>query len=301
MRNHVLIILWLAITFATGCREQPAGTSGSAATATEPRIVSLSPAISRTLVDLELDHLIVGRTPFCDALNHDIPVVGDLHDLNYEALIRVRPTHILIQPPASGVNTQLVQLAQERGWSLHMWRLERLEDIATLIGDLPSAIFQEDLETQSNALERSLALIEQFIELQEVEARRALPPTTLLLVGVDPVTAFGTETYLHEVLLMVGGRNAAQHASYPQYTLEDISKMNPQQVILVRPNAATNDLAPLGPILSMNIDAVNENRLAVLTHPDALLPSSGVIGVAEELREILDTFQNNDEAADGHR
>ncbi|MCA9290710.1 MAG: hypothetical protein KDA25_06255, partial [Phycisphaerales bacterium] len=78
---------------------------GEAPTTTTPRpgavrVVSLSPAISSTLRDLGLDPLVVGRTPWCDALDPDVPVVGTLLDVDAERLARLRPTHILVQPPA---------------------------------------------------------------------------------------------------------------------------------------------------------------------------------------------------------
>jgi len=45
-----------------------------------------------------------------------------------------------------------------------------------------------------------------------------------------------------------------------------------------------------GPLGELNIKAVQSRRFAVLTHPDAWLPSTGVIGVTEELRGILQQF-----------
>src|SRR5436190_23420947 len=46
--------------------------------ATTVRLVSLSPAITRTLVDFHLESNIVGRTPHCYSVDKSIPVVGDL-------------------------------------------------------------------------------------------------------------------------------------------------------------------------------------------------------------------------------
>lgn len=294
MRTHLAILLVQGVLLLSGCSETPSSPAGAASEATGAhhiRIVSLSPAISRTLVDLDIADLIVGRTPYCASLDRAIPVVGDLHDLDYEMLIRVRPTHVLVQPPASGINPRVVEMAEKRNWSLHMWRLDRFTDIGELVKDLPNVVFTNSIEGKYHALVRASELLDGMLKIVEsYDPDAPSSPRTLLIFGVDPVSAFGTETYLYEVFAALGGRNATDVKGYPQFTLEDVARMNPEAVILVRPGVERDDRAVFGPIARMEIDAVKHDRLAVLTHPDALLPSSAVIGVAEELQAILQEF-----------
>src|SRR6185503_20277445 len=117
----------------------PASGSDAAAIATtsELRIVSLSPAITRTLIDFSVHRSIVGRTPHCESIDPAVPIVGDLFNLDYERLIAVKPTHVLVQPPAAGLDPKLEQLAAERGWKLGSWKLNDRDDIETLVRDLP--------------------------------------------------------------------------------------------------------------------------------------------------------------------
>ena len=131
---------------AAGCEQRGEGTeqpprqqdggaesAGVAPQQLQLRIVSLSPAVSRTLVDLGLDETVVGRTPFCDALDAGVQIVGDLHELNYEMLVQLQPTHVLVQPPASGPKPELVAECAARGYDLLTWHLNGLRDIEQMV------------------------------------------------------------------------------------------------------------------------------------------------------------------------
>jgi ABC-type hemin transport system substrate-binding protein len=120
---RITVAVWM-VWAAAGCGlEEPGGTDTAAPGPVEPpRIVSLSPALSRTLVDLGLADHVVGRTAYCASLDPAIPIVGDLYELDYERLIRLEPTHVLLQPAsATGVDPQLRRLAEERGWTIGAW------------------------------------------------------------------------------------------------------------------------------------------------------------------------------------
>ena len=132
----------IAAAFIVGCRQKygPITTTPG-----EPRIVSLSPAVSRTLVDFGLDDLIVGRSPWCASLDPAIPVAGDLYTIDYERLIRLRPTHVLVQPPAStGLDPALQRLATEHGWVIGQWTFNTLDDITRMVRDLPGVLYPDD-------------------------------------------------------------------------------------------------------------------------------------------------------------
>jgi ABC-type hemin transport system substrate-binding protein len=294
-------VLLLASLLVVGCGQADRGEVDLSDDPPMLRIVSLSPAISRTLIDLELDEYLVGRTPFCDAVDRSISVVGDLLDLNMELLVRVRPTHVLLQPPAGGINPALVRLANERGWAIGAWHLDTIDDVRVMIGELPDVISDGDLlDDEQHLVLRAAELLQQIDDSLKEDADAFRGPA-LLVFGLEPVTVFGEGTYLDEVLTALGGRNVITHRGYPQFSLEDIARMKPEAVILVAPRAA-NEQSPrerLGAIARLDIPAVRNERLAVLDHPDGLLPSSGIIGVAQAMRELLTAMRESsvDEAS----
>ncbi len=283
--STILLGMSLALTlaFTGGCERTKPAPPPHADDAL--RIISLSPAISRTLVDLGVDDAIVGRTPFCESIDQAIPVVGDLHDLDYERLLRVRPTHLLVQPQASGMDSRLLELAEDNQWFIGAWRLNDMADVQTMLGELPETLGRNDLIAR--AVELHIMIDEALQPASEQWTGRVL-----LVAGLNPVGAFGTGTYLHDVLTSLGASNALTLANYPQLTLEDITRLNPQAIILVRPGADhdTDAFAAAGSLARLQIDAVADGRIGVLTHPDAFMPSTGIIGVAAEMRTLLETF-----------
>ena len=81
------------------------------------RIVSLSTALTRIAVDPGCGDLIVGRTRFCKSVDSAIPVIGDHFAQDFESLVRVRPTPILIQPPRNDSPSALAEQSGIQSWT----------------------------------------------------------------------------------------------------------------------------------------------------------------------------------------
>jgi ABC-type hemin transport system substrate-binding protein len=256
-----------------------------------PRVVSLSPAISRTLVDFGLQGQVVGRSAFCASLDAGIPVVGDLHELDLERLIRLHPTHLLLQPPSGApADPELARLAQAQGWSVSRWSIDSLDDIRQMIAGLPEALFAADDPRRAEAAQRSG-------ELAGAIATSLAPPATggppwlgrtLLVVATDPVLVAGRGTYLDECLAALGATNATTARGWPELSLEDVARLDPEAIVLVRDTEGESEaLRAAGPLGRLDTTARRDGRIAILRHPDALLPSSAVAGVAAELAAVL--------------
>lgn len=280
------------MAWLSGCGDRASSESASAASSADQaiRIVSLSPAISRTLVDFGFESLIVGRTPHCESLDRSIPAVGDLLNIDYERLARLHPTHILVQPPSAGIDPQLVELAQQRKWRIGQWRLNTIEDIEELVCELPGVLYEHDSAAMEAAAQRAAELLNEIAEAVSPGDGNVFAGRTMLVHGVDPVLASGVGTYLHDVLIAVGGRNAVDGSGWVSLSMEDVVRLNPEAIVIV--TYASTDRQPdafelAGPLATLEIDAARNRRIAVVSHPDAFMPCSGVVDVAKELRRIL--------------
>lgn len=295
----VLVAIIAAWVFAlAACDHKPVASTQPAAS--QLRIVSLSPALSRTLVDLGLGGSVVGRTPYCSSLDQSIPVVGDLQTIDYEALVRMDPTHILVQPPAGGVDPHLVEVARQRGWTIADWHLNDLEDIRRTLRETPERLYSTESPQRAEVSRHASDL------LADLDSALALPDErppyrgrTLMVSAVDPVMAFGSGTYLDDILRALGGVNVIADRGWVQLSLEDIVRLAPEAIILVKPGALEVDLqADLGPLATIGVPANSSGHRALLAHPDAFLPSSSVAGVAEQMRAILTRFAESTIASD---
>lgn len=293
--NFIIRVLGLCILTFSGCggASEPQSNPGQQGVA--PRIVSLSPAISRTLVDFGLEDQIVGRTPYCESIPKDIPIVGDLVHLDYEMLIRVNPTHVLLQPPSSGIDQTLVKLATDRNWLIEWWKLDTIDDIEQMVREIPVVLFEHDQERLKEAANHAARITNEFAISLSPAGQHAYQGRTLIMSGLDPVLAYGPGTFPYEMYRSLGGVNVVEAEGYPTYSLEDVVRLNPEAIVIIKPYAeeGTDPLSLLGALAESPIEAVQSGRLGLLTHPDALLPSTGLIEVAKELREILATFTAN--------
>ncbi len=297
MRNSTPILVLraavvsLLIGGAIGCSDYPEPPIESASDG-RLRIVSLSPAISRTLVDFDLHTRVVGRTPFCFAIDGAVPVVGDVTTIAYERLIRQRPTHVLAQPPSAGIDPKLIELAADRNWTLGLWsKLNGVEDIKRLIQELPGILFVEGSTGFKSASQRSDHLLDALVKsLDPPESEPLFRGRMLVLSGLEPVMAFGHGTYLHDMLTRFGSQNIVTSDGWVQLSMEDIVRLDPEAILLVLDvpsSRAPPTTQALGMIRDLNVAAVREERLAVLAHRDSLLPSSGIIPVANSMRALL--------------
>lgn len=291
-RLVALLVLSVCLVSSTSCRRAP---SNSAAIQPQAvRIVSLSPAISRTLVDVNVQDKVVGRTPYCAALNPSIPTVGDLVNIDYEQLVRLKPTHVLVQPPQAGVDQHLIELAQQHGWKIQQWALNNIDDIETLVRELPAALFADGTPEFAACGERSAEVLNQIAAALTPGAQPIFRGRILMVYSLSPISVFGTETYLDDVLRAMGGSNAVTDRGWIGLSLEDVVRVNPDAMIAVRPEMQYVDYrAALGPLWDVEVQATVNRSLAVMNHPEAFLPSTSIIEVAKQLREILERFEAN--------
>ncbi|MCC7388383.1 MAG: hypothetical protein IT431_06405 [Phycisphaerales bacterium] len=276
MPRLALAILLLCLGACARREPAPAGQ-------TQPRIVVLSPALAVILTDMGLAPEIVGRHGWDRVLDPAIPVCGEQQAINYEALHRARPTHVLTEWGSRELPARLTGTAQRDGFMLRDFRLLTLADIDKAAGALAEMFPHADAD---DGIARFHALV----------ASPAPEPVwtgrVLLLMGVSPITALGPGSAHHELLERAGGVPALTEGS-PYMTLhaEDVLRLAPDAIVLIRTGNAeahADPLDALGPaIRGLDIPAVADRRVALLDDPLALIPSTRLGALADELRRTL--------------
>jgi ABC-type hemin transport system substrate-binding protein len=241
------------------------------------------------LVDLGLGGQIVGRTPFCDSIPESVPVVGSLLDVDYEKLLQVAPTHLLVQPAQSGTDPELERLAAEHDWVLIEQGLDGLEDVETLLLSLVASLKLPPAPEVQALSERCTASAHVLRTLRATAEPGPTSLKTLILVGIEPLTAAGTDTFLSEMFAAAGAANAIDATGYPELTLEDLATLDPEAIVLLRETAPSDaDTATvLAPLTSSPTRAARQARVVIHTDPDSMLPSTRAPLVVERLRGLL--------------
>lgn len=289
----MLSLLSAALVAACAERSHPPAAAPTDEAQGVPRIVALSPAVAVTLRDLGLEERIVGRHAWDLVLDRSMPVCGDQSGINYESLLAVRPTHVILEWGARDLPARLVDLADANGWSVHTVRLLSLADIRAFAADAAAEFAPED--PHAAEVVSSLDRISDGVD--RIGAGRVL-----LLLSASPPAALGPGSYHHEILSLLGGVPALEQGQpYVTLNAEDVLRLAPDGIVLIAPRSPgapdtgepTWDeiAARLGRLAQLPIPAVERRRVGVIDDPLALIPSTAAVAFAELLRAILDDWR----------
>ncbi len=323
MRIARLSVFFVLLTLLVACGSN--ASSGSTASRKQnaaesegerPRFAVFSPAIGVMLRDLGFEDDIVGRHSFDTALSESIPVIGTHIEIDDEMLINADPSVLIFEDNSVGIPQRIVDLAEQRGWMIWTYRLESLDDIAITLDDLYLKLvgFPGDANSDNDPTTFEINPTKRFdIDLPSARLARAWSPMgrgaqiagrTLLLAGVDPPGAMGPGSFHAQMIERMGISPALDDGGmWQEMDLEDILVLAPDSILIFDPreNAADSIGAPepmswaqiqesLGPIASLPIPAIERQRVAVITHRQALLPSSTLGQVADEVRAAIGSW-----------
>lgn len=296
--NHRLAAV-LAFTMCLAALIVPACKRAAPAAPAKPspgmRIVCLSPAVTDLLISLDLGDRVVGRDTWEEQLPDSIPRVGDLTSINLEAVVALAPTDIVLQAGKIGAPPRLEEVARQRGWNLINLQIDGLPDVQRAIGTLVEQLsFAEEAQSREVAAQRAQELVHEI-----GQALAPLPAAVtdrlgsiMVLYFTDPPSAYGPGSYVSDILESLGGRNVLTGGAWQELDLERVAASKPWALIIAEPEAGeelkAHPKGALGSLARVNLDCVRAGRLAVLSHPRSQLPGASVIGVAQELRTILE-------------
>ena len=265
------------------------------------RIVSLSPAISQMLIDMDVADKIVGVAEQDAAAPPGLPVVGNFLDVNTEKLFALEPTHVLTMAGYGGVPDSLSKHAQAMGLLVVGYPVPRsIEQISTIIVDETAnhSAGPRDLGTLLGLQERARALTGRMRSrlelLRSLTATSSQQPRVLLVFSVDPnVMASGPGTVLDSLLGYVGAVNAAAEATStaPTFDREKLLATDPDVVLLLLPDApplkGIDEDSRLAAFRGLDIAAVRTGRIHLINDSFALLPSSTAPRIATAIARTI--------------
>ncbi len=269
-----------------------------------PRIAALSPGIAQVLADAGLSHLIVARHGFDRWSDPALPVCGDQSGIDYEALLRVQPTHVLLQWGARDLPPRLAALAKSQKWIVRDVAMLSLEQVRTAANEI-EAEFGAWATPAGGEKSRGSAALEHALKPID---RAADAGRVLILYGTSPPTVLGPGSYHHEMLVSLGGVPAITRGS-PFITLdaEDLIRIDPDVIIAVQPRVSgetTSGLArhgeaakrALGGLARLPLKAVKAERCYLIDDPRGLLPGTNLARVARAIGDCLRRSRTDDDS-----
>jgi len=230
-RIFMLVVAVVAIFtgshFLRQCLSSPVSKQTSA-----QRIIALSPSAVEIIYQLGLDDRLVGVSRFCkypdDAKSK--PVVGGYLDLDFEAVLRLKPDCVILLVEQHALAERLNQLGINTISVDHA----STSGIVNSITDIGKAFGKHD---ESNSITSSIEKRVQAI----TERGKQIAPKPRVLVCItrdtnsdhpDRVIAAGNAGVHQEYITMAGGINAYQGSvAYPALSREKLIQLNPDIII----------------------------------------------------------------------
>ncbi|MBW2568936.1 MAG: cobalamin-binding protein [Deltaproteobacteria bacterium] len=192
------------------------------------RIVSLAPSITEIIYALGQEHRLTGVTRFSDFPPEaaKLPKVGSFVRLDLERIAALKPDLCIATKDG---NPRAV--------------VERLESLQIPVYVVNPRDFDSVMETVVeigaflNAGKEAKTLVQNMCSrIQQVErlvAKASSRPRVFYQVGIFPIVSAGSNTFIHELILLAGGENLAQGpVSYPRFSREQVLVLSPEVFII---------------------------------------------------------------------
>ncbi|HIJ57343.1 MAG TPA: cobalamin-binding protein [Deltaproteobacteria bacterium] len=197
-------------------------------THTPQRLVSLAPSITEIIFALGRQHLLKGVTRFSDyPLDaKKLPKVGSYVHLDLERIVALKPDICIAIK--DGNPKAIIDRLESLGipvYAIHPLNvaavMKTIQDIGRLLG----------------AGEKAHHLVENMqLRLQRVESivsRTASRPGVFFQIGISPIVSVGTDTFIHELIVLAGGKNLAEGpVPYPRFSREQVLGLSPEILIV---------------------------------------------------------------------
>jgi iron complex transport system substrate-binding protein len=225
-----LMALLLAGSILTGCKQDVPRHN-----APYPRTVSFSPAITTMLFEMGLSDHIVGVTSYCAVPEEvDIPVVGNQLNIRAEPIVAVEPDVLFTQTTPNRFETIRKLRPDIR---IEYFRIETLTDIGDTMARVATALGRE-----KEGDEARRTFLAQLDAVRDRVAGRPRPRVIFVMGHYNPSTA-GRATFIHELIDVAGGTNAAaeRYDGWKSTGIESILELAPDVIVCLSEAAAADE------------------------------------------------------------
>ncbi len=192
------------------------------------RVVALAPSITEIVFALGQEGRLSGVTRFSDypEAAARLPKVGSYVHLDLERIAALAPD--LCIAVKDGNPIEVVRRLESLGIPVFAVDPRNLDTVLTAI---------ERIGVLLNASARAEALTREMAGRIERVRRRATGaahrPGVFFQIGIQPIVAVGTDTFIHELIETAGGRNlTAGEVPYPRLSREQVLALAPELIIV---------------------------------------------------------------------
>ena len=226
----IVVLMVVAVAFSPAVAKQVTDQLGRQIILSDDpqRVVSLAPSITEIIFALGEEHRLKGATRFSDFPPEAIslPRVGSYVQLDLEKIVALKPD--LCIAIKDGNPKQTVVRLESLGVPVYVVdprNLEAVTETIIQIGDLLNAT--ENAEDLVNNMRSRINRVKSAV------AKISHRPGVFFQIGISPIVSVGTNTFIHELIVLAGGDNLTKgHIPYPRFNREQVLFLAPEVFII---------------------------------------------------------------------
>lgn len=256
------------------------------------RIISLAPNITEIVFALGQDHRLKGVTTYSDYPDQakTYPKVGSYVHLDLEKIVSLKPD--LCIAIKDGNPRSVIMRLEKLNIPVYAVDPRNLEAIIETVLEI-GVLLNADSQAKVLATDMRFRIKQVTDRIEKADHK----PKVFFQIGISPIVSVGTNTFIHELIVLAGGKNLAQgKTAYPRFSKEQILSFSPD-VFIISSMTNTDSIDQLKAQWSKypQIPAITNNRLY---HVDSNIfdrPTPRLVDALELLAKLIhpEVFDNS--------
>jgi len=189
----------------------------------ENKFVSLSPSITKQIIDLSYEDSLLGITSFCPPVKN-ADIVGTLVNPSVEEIVLLNPKMVLMSLEDRAV--QKTDVLKKSGIKIHFFpRNKNFADISKNYIELAKI-----MNSENTAIDKLKQYTQDFESLKSTGSQ-----TAVFMVSVSPLIAASGKSFIGDILRNSGYKNEFENLKvpYPVISIESLLSKNPEFIFVM--------------------------------------------------------------------
>lgn len=245
------------------------------------RLVSLSPAVTEIIFELNMESKLVGVSDYCNyppgALT--ISKVGGFADPNLEVILDLKPDLVFA---SAGVQEGVLKKLEETGVAVVALDAKDLEGVIQNIKTAGSAV-----GAPAQAAKVVIALQKRIQDVEQRISQTTSKPEVFYEIWDNPLMTAGPGSFINDLIVKAGGRNIASNAQeeFPRFSLEVLLEKDPEVYIISTHGHKPTDVKQREGYQALS--AVKKNKVFSLDENLITRPGPRVVDGLEKLAKFI--------------
>jgi len=192
------------------------------------RVVSLAPSITEIIYALEQENRLTGVTRYSDfpIAATKLPKIGSYVRLDLERIVALNPD--LCIAIKDGNPKEVIDRLESMKIPVYVVNPRNLNTVLETIIEIGNILNARDkAETLLTSLFNRIQRVKSLISPDTYR------PGVFFQIGIAPIVSVGTDTFLHELIVLAGGKNlAGGQTPYPRFSTEQVLALAPEIFIV---------------------------------------------------------------------